>query len=155
MKKTVVIIRDVIFVMAAAVITAAGLCTVLQIKPAVVISGSMEPAIHIGSLVLIEKNTTEPAIGDIIAFEKGGAFITHRVAETRNEGYITKGDANRTFDPGIVTEDMIVGTTVLTVPYAGYAVKALSTGRGIIICVTVYASIMLASCMMSAKSEKG
>ena len=53
MKKTVVIIRDVIFVMAAAVITAAGLCTVLQIKPAVVISGSMESAIHIGSLVLI------------------------------------------------------------------------------------------------------
>ena len=112
MKKTVVIIRDVIFVMAAAVITAAGLCTVLQIKPAVVISGSMESAIHIGSLVLIEKNKTEPAIGDIIAFEKGGAFITHRVAEIKDEGYITKGDANSIDDIERLDPEDIRGVVV-------------------------------------------
>ena len=55
MKRVVDIVRNVIFLAAVCVIILSAACMLLQIKPAVVISGSMEPAIHTGSIVFIDE----------------------------------------------------------------------------------------------------
>lgn len=145
MSKVFKIVRDIIFVLAILVLIAAGLCFALQIKTAVVISGSMEPTIHIGSLAFIDQKKTEPVKGDIIAFETGGAFVTHRVAEKTEAGYITKGDNNTEKDPWVIHPNSVVGTTVFWVPKIGYFIRSITTKTGIIICISLCVCLFLAS----------
>ena len=69
-----------------------------------VVSGSMEPEIPVGSLVLVKPaSPSDIEVNDVIAFtsdKDGGAVITHRVIEIDKDGasFITKGDANEQKD---------------------------------------------------------
>ena len=66
-----------------------------------VVSGSMEPALPVGSIVYVEPaGFTEIRIGDVIAFDDEGTVVTHRVIEDRPQesAFITKGDANSSPD---------------------------------------------------------
>lgn len=126
MKRLCIIMRNIIFAAALCIILSAVVCLLLQIKPAIVVSGSMEPEIHTGSLVFIDMKKTEAEVGDIIAFEKGSIFVTHRIEKITEEGYITKGDANKTADMGVVTEDAVIGTAIFSIPYVGYFLRTLS-----------------------------
>lgn len=98
-------------------------CLILQIKPAIVTSGSMEPTIPVGSMILIEKRNTDVEIGDIVVVQAGGASVAHRIIRTTGNGYVTKGDNNTDEDPGIVTDEMIMGTVRLWIPGAGYIIR--------------------------------
>ena len=91
-------------------------------KPMIVMSGSMEPAIKTGSVVFINTHEDIKDIkeNDIITYKLLDAFITHRAVEANEHGIITKGDANRSKDLGIVTEENFYGKELLTIPYAGY-----------------------------------
>lgn len=90
-----------------------------------VISGSMEPAIPVGSLVYVEPGKPEDAqVDDVIAFYSSmdtGAIITHRVI--KNDivtGQIhTKGDANEKEDLYPVGYDYYMGKVVYSVPVLG------------------------------------
>ena len=126
MKRLCIIMRNIIFAAALCIILSAVVCLMLQIKPAIVVSGSMEPEIHTGSLVFIDMKKTEAEVGDIIAFEKGSIFVTHRIEKITEEGYITKGDANKTADMGVVTDDAVIGTALFSIPYVGYFIRTLS-----------------------------
>lgn len=99
------------------------------IKILAVLSGSMEPAIHTGSVVLVRPHATYN-IGDIITFKGTGAkqvSITHRVAEMRTDrgvpSYITKGDANNAADSRVISQKEVIGSVIFSVPYFGYAVE--------------------------------
>ena len=59
--------------------------------------GNEEDSISTGDWVVV-KYTNNIQLGDIITFQKDGAFITHRVIEEYNGTYITKGDANNAKD---------------------------------------------------------
>ena len=81
-----------------------------------VVTGSMEPSIHVGDYIVVEK--TDPAQlqkGDVIAFYSEqsdiyGMLVTHRIAEiTEDNTFITRGDANPVNDSVAVREDRIVG----------------------------------------------
>ncbi len=66
-----------------------------------VVSGSMEPEIPTGSLILVKE--TDPAVirpGEVIAFMSGAGVTAHRVKENRvdRRQFITKGDANEKED---------------------------------------------------------
>ena len=66
-----------------------------------VVSGSMEPEIPVGSLVIIKKaDPLKIQSGDVIAFRRNGVVVTHRVVENQKENhqFITKGDANEDVD---------------------------------------------------------
>lgn len=90
-----------------------------------VISGSMEPAITVGSLVCVQPGAPEDAqVDDVIAFYSSmdtGAIITHRVI--KNDivtGQIhTKGDANEKEDLYPVGYDFYIGKVVYSVPVLG------------------------------------
>jgi signal peptidase I len=80
-----------------------------------VVSGSMEPSIHKGDYILINK--IDPAkleVGDVICFYSEDSEIygmpnTHRIAALTDGGFVTKGDANSTEDSVTVSYDRVIG----------------------------------------------
>ena len=86
-----------------------------NIKIMSVLSGSMEPAIHTGSVVVM-KPISNYKVGDIITFGKNTKTeipTTHRIVETRIENdetiFKTKGDANDTPDSNEVKQKEVLG----------------------------------------------
>lgn len=96
-----------------------------------VLTGSMEPAIPVGSIV-ITKEQSSYEMEDIISFQEEGAIITHRIITIDRERYITKGDANNVADTEEVQQKQILGKVILTIPLLGYLVMWLMSPVGII-----------------------
>ena len=101
----------------------------------VVVSGSMEPAIPVNSLIYVK--SCEPAEleqGDVILFydSRDGVPITHRVVENDTEGQkiITKGDANNGNDIRPALYANVVGRVVGHIPGIGVITGILSTLMG-------------------------
>ena len=92
--------------------------TVLGWSWAEVLSGSMEPAISPGDLIVFHRQK-EYKTGDIITFEGNTHGITHRIVEVLPEGYRTKGDNNNTEDEQLVPEDQVIGKVLLIIPCMG------------------------------------
>ena len=109
------------------------LIVILDINPYVIVSGSMEPELPVGSVCLVDCQQKEPEVGDIISYKAEDAIITHRVIEKTDGGYITKGDSNSVADPGIVKPKQIFGTCIYSVPKIGYAVMFMRTLKGIVL----------------------
>ncbi|MBR1824588.1 MAG: signal peptidase I [Ruminococcus sp.] len=81
-----------------------------------VVTGSMEPSIHVGDYIIVEKTDTDTLeAGDIISFyseqsDINGLLVTHRIAEVEPDGsFVTKGDANPVTDSVTVRPERIVG----------------------------------------------
>ena len=96
----------------------------LGIKTYVIISGSMEPNIKIGDIVITEKVKENLEIGDIISYRKGSSVITHRISqiiekENGEKVYKTKGDNNNTEDSEEITTENIEGKVVKKIPKIG------------------------------------
>lgn len=95
---------------------------------AIIVTGSMEPTLKTGSL-LIERQTDPQSLseGDIISFRysEGEPRILHRIVGVREEDrrrwFTTKGDANPAPDSQEVSSDGgDVYELVASVPYGGY-----------------------------------
>lgn len=98
------------------------------ITPFIVQSGSMEPVIHTGSVVYIQKTDTEPQEGDIVAYLAGdGLAVVHRVIGRGETGYITKGDANSAPDMVETAPSQIIGSYRTAVPRAGYLLAGVQS----------------------------
>lgn len=86
----------------------------------VVMSGSMEDTIHVGSVVVV-KPQDDYFVNDIVTFTKGNQVVTHRLIAFDEQGScITKGDANQSEDPSTTSKNQIIGKVVLTLPNIGY-----------------------------------
>jgi signal peptidase len=88
-----------------------------------VVTGSMEPQISVGELILSKETHMEDIqTGDVVCFRSKspnmiGKIITHRVIEIVNADdgsiqFITKGDANLSMDGYYVSQQNIVGKVV-------------------------------------------
>lgn len=130
--------------------------------PVVVVeSGSMEPLISRGDLLIvrgipasdIRNGTIEDMDGDIIVFNAQGVWsnppaepIVHRVVDKKFEDGIwqfrTKGDANPVVDEGWVPEDNVIGVVVFKIPMIGW-VKIFLTESGLLIPLLVLISVLL------------
>ncbi|MBR2037596.1 MAG: signal peptidase I [Lachnospiraceae bacterium] len=95
----------------------------------VVLSGSMEPTYHVGSLIYVKDvDYKELKAGDPITYMLNeNTVVTHRITEVlvdENDPdtirYFTKGDANDIPDGTSVHYKNIIGKPVLTIPYLGY-----------------------------------
>lgn len=88
--------------------------------PIIVVTGSMEPAIMVNSISIVQDTGIESLeVGDIVAFSFDNELITHRVIEkvTNDNGDIvlhTKGDANQYKDILDITSDMVKGKVIYT-----------------------------------------
>lgn len=120
-----------------------------------VISGSMEPAIPIGSLLYIQKLPPEDMKEkDVIAYYGGhgqSAIITHRVVENRvlMGEFVTKGDANAAEDMEPVPYDDFIGKVRLTIPKVGVAAQAFFSTPGKIAAVSLIGLAVLLQVLAS------
>lgn len=113
-----------------------------------VLSGSMEPTYHVGSIVYVDKNQSPEEIkaGDPIAFYKEkGVVATHRAIETdkENKQFVTKGDANDSKDPEPISYQQFIGKAVLSIPLLGYVSIYIKTVRGMMVAIIVILTVIL------------
>lgn len=115
----------------------------------VVQSGSMEPAIKTGSVVMTAP-FKDYKKDDVITFEstnRSNEPTTHRIYDLEVvEGkmyYITKGDANNAPDSRKVAKDNIIGKVFLKIPYAGYLVASVRKPLGFMLVLIVPALFII------------
>lgn len=147
-------------VLGALAIVTVAVCAVFGLRPVVVISGSMEPTLPVGSLIFYRTvPATEVVKGDIVTVPRqDGAqgLITHRIKEiTTKDGVTTlrlKGDANATEDPlpYVVSS---VGSFVGVIPVAGTIALAARTPLGIA-AVATYVAALVAVIVFGRRREK-
>lgn len=106
-----------------------------QIKA--VLSGSMEPEMKTGSVILIKTNVNPHQLteNDVISFiTKDENIVTHRIIEANHnkEKFTTMGDANDVADMEAVLQENIIGQyTGISIPYLGYPLMFLNTKHGV------------------------
>lgn len=129
------------------------------IKLLVVKSGSMEPTIKTGSLV-IDKTESNYKIDDIVTFknrDKPTETTTHRIIGEEVISNIkifqTKGDANETPDSAKLLPDQIMGKVIFKLPLLGYVVAFSRTWPGVIILIIIPATIIIYDEINNIKKE--
>ena len=110
-------------------------------------SGSMEPSIMTGDIILIKK-TQQVAKNDVITFvDNQDRVVTHRIIDLLDQNgqtvYKTKGDANQSADVDSVETDQIKGKVTFTIPKLGYLVRFSKSKLGILLLVLAPAIIII------------
>jgi signal peptidase len=122
----------------------------LGLKPYTVLSGSMEPTVDTGDIVVTSPiDASEAGVGDIVTFkdpEGSGDLITHRVRAVRREGdqlnFVTRGDANNNAERWSIPADGSIGTLDYRIPKLGYALAATGGGPGRIALIAIPALLL-------------
>ena len=164
MKKPVNIISSVLLVAVAAALAAIlVLKLICGMEMKAVMSGSMEPELPVGSLLVIKPVPYEEIeVGDDITFVRDAnlTLVTHRVIEKDDSARLitTQGIANNTPD-NPTSFDNVVGKVVFHIPLAGYLVIWTSTLQGkiiagIIIVSLVATSLLFPDCKKGGKKQK-
>lgn len=109
-------------------------------KPFIVLSGSMEPAIMAGDLIVTKKiDPTDVEVGQVISFRvENDIVVSHRVTEIQTEGglaFLTKGDANVGMDATRVSPDTIEGLYIWRGAGLGRFALFLQTPIGMLVFV--------------------
>ena len=135
------------------------LCAILLVgvrivgfQPFAVLSGSMEPAYHVGDLIYVKSvDYRELAQGDVITFLLSEDTVaTHRIVEVVPDEedasvlrYRTKGDANDTEDGSLVHYKNVIGTPKFSLPYLGYVASYISSPPGMYVAIGACAMLIL------------
>ena len=112
------------------IVAAAMLLTVPKLfgyYPYVVLSGSMEPTVHVGAMAYIDTKDTDVSQGDIVMYQANETtMVIHRIAGYNDDGtLIMKGDANEDVDFVPVTQAQVQGQYAFSVPGLGFAVAKI------------------------------
>ena len=125
---------------------------VVGLQPFVVLSGSMEPTYHVGSLIYVKSvDYKELKVGDPITFMiSDDTVATHRIIEVLPDEedpdtlrYFTQGDANDVPDGSSVHYKNIIGKPVFSVPYLGYVSDYIQTPPGKYVAISGAALLIL------------
>ena len=117
-----------------------------------VLSGSMEPAYHVGSLIYVKDvDPFELESGDVITFMLDeNTVATHRIVEVVPDEeddsvvrFRTKGDANDSVDGSLVHYKNVIGTPVFTIPYLGYVASFIQNPPGLYYAIA-FGAVLLA-----------
>jgi len=117
-----------------------------------VLSGSMEPTYHTGSLIYVKSvDYRELEAGDVITFMLDEDTIaTHRIVEVVPDEdepevlrYMTKGDANDAVDGSLVHYRNVIGTPVFSIPKMGYFANFIQEPPGTYVAISAGAIILI------------
>jgi len=126
----------------------------LGFAPLIVISGSMEPAILAGDIVIIREMPPEAyAVGDVVSYTEAGLVYTHRIVRIEQGRLILKGDHNNVEDEP-VARDQVLGQAVLVLPAVGRLVLWFRTPVGLGLLSLVLLAIVLYDRPAREKREK-
>ncbi len=97
-------------------------------------SGSMEPAIHVGDLIITGPVngplSRELAPGTVITYQHSGELVTHRSLSIDGPAIVTKGDAVEDPDPWRVDISSVRNVYMFKIPYVGYLTNFAQTKQG-------------------------
>lgn len=117
-----------------------------------VLSGSMEPTYHVGSLIYVKSvDYTELKSGDVITFMMNETTVaTHRIVEVVPDEedetvlrFRTQGDANDTVDGSLVHYKNVIGTPVFSLPLLGYVANFIQNPPGTYLAISGAAILLL------------
>lgn len=117
-----------------------------------VLSGSMEPTYHVGSLIYVKDvDYTELEAGDVITFMLDEDTVaTHRIVEVVPDEtdssvlrFKTKGDANAAEDGSLVHHKNVIGTPVFSIPKLGYLANYIQNPPGMYVAISAGAVLLL------------
>lgn len=117
-----------------------------------VLSGSMEPTYHTGSLIYVKKvDAAKLSEGTVITFMLDEDTVaTHRIVgvvpdedEPGVVRYRTKGDANEAEDGSLVHYKNVIGTPVFSIPRLGYLANYIQHPPGTYVAVSAGAAVLL------------
>ena len=115
-------------------------------KMLIVQSGSMQPAIKQGSLIVVS-SADDYKINKVITFYRGEIAVTHRIYDMRLQAglpiYTVKGDANSLPDADEVYPNQIMGKVILDLPYLGYAVDVAKKPVGFMLIIIIPAMAII------------
>ncbi len=119
-------------------------------------SGSMEPSIMTGDIVVI-RQAVDYIQNDVVTFQDGdGRIVTHRVKgkNTKNDtpSFTTKGDANSSEDPDPISFGQILGKVVFVIPKLGYMVAFAKSLPGLIILILIPAALFVIDELLKMKN---
>lgn len=125
------------------------------IRSFVVVTGSMTPALPVGSMVFTFPKSTYN-IGEIITFKRGSITVTHRILDIKEGKFITKGDANNSSDAQIVSKSEIIGHDVAVVPFIGRLTGFIKTplGFGLLLGIPTLLFVLFEAWQMKKEWEK-
>ena len=122
-------------------------------NPVLVVEGnSMFPTLKDGDLVFLRGVSSEEIATD---FQNGQRdiivyfsniykrYVVHRVHSVATDesgaflGFVTKGDNNNVVDPGVITENEVLGKVVNHIPFVGSFVKFFRSPTGAVLLGTV------------------
>lgn len=110
---------------------------VLGYSQYIVTSGSMEPSMSPGDLILV-KSQESYDLGDVVTFrDSRGETVTHRIMGSVSGQFITQGDANNTEDGELLPPERILGKLRLVLPGAGGVLMFLRSPLGILVLLVV------------------
>lgn len=151
-KKTLNTISNVLVVLLIALTLMLGGAWLAGLRTYTVLSGSMEPTYHTGSVIYVKKIAAEDIqAGTVITFMLNeDTVVTHRVVEVVPDEedptglrFRTKGDANDAEDGGLVHYKNVIGTPVFTIPKLGYIVNYIQHPPGTYVAISVAAVVLL------------
>lgn len=128
------------------------------IKTYVIVSGSMQPKLNIGDIVVVKNvKENELRVGDIISFREEQSVITHRIIELVEENgkikYKTKGDNNNTEDKRMVSIDEIEGKVIASIAYIGKIALLLQGKIALMIIIIIFYGYFIRSEKMKSKKD--
>lgn len=125
---------------------------VIGLQVFTVLSGSMEPAYHVGSLIYVKSvDCRDLETGDVITFMMNETTVaTHRIAGIVPDEedptvlrYRTKGDANDVEDGSLVHYKNVIGTPVFTIPLLGYVANFVQNPPGTYLAISCGAILLM------------
>ncbi len=119
-------------------------------KSLTVLSGSMEPTLHVGDVVIVHEISPLTArVGDIVTFRDPAdatRLITHRVRSIQAVGntvrFVTKGDANTAVENWKISADGKIGQVQYRIPRIGYMLAWIRGKLGRLMLVVVPALVL-------------
>jgi signal peptidase len=126
-----------------------------------VMSGSMEPKIKVGGVVIVNKVPTESLkVGDVITFTSSDdptMTVTHRLMEIKEKDgktvFSTRGDANQSNDIGEVSPDQVKGKVLFSIPFLGYISVWMKQPLGFVLLVILPAIAIIVNEIINIKKS--
>ena len=117
----------------------------------IVLSGSMEPTIKTGEVIVIHAQK-DYKIKDILTYREGGILVTHRIVDETETTYTTRGDVNNTDDPPI-KKTQAIGKTIFHIPYLGKAILFVQSPIGLASVLAVLIGLKVMYSLIRTKQE--
>jgi len=121
-------------------------------------TGSMEPVLKVGSLIVVKPQKDYHKNDIVTAKTKDPKnTVTHRIVNVLRSGtnvaFETKGDANNSKDFSAVLKNDIIGKVIFSIPFLGFPISYSKTLPGLIFMIIIPSTIIIYSELINIKNE--